>query len=141
MINKNSSHSKIKKEKEGLKSDKIFSGDPSKTETILPRINNRNEDKLPVKFLTKNFTNHNEYSSSLNPHRRSKTLLKRSKPKKAKLAEPEKPEEKFNFMDKFNQEVRERNRLRSIKVRRPRTRARRHRKHKNQSIIYYSFCI
>jgi len=60
------------------------------------------------------------------------------KKKQQELEETIKLEEQFNFMNKFNQDVRERNKMRLLKVHRTRTRVRKHRKNK-LSAIYYSF--
>ncbi|CAI2376878.1 unnamed protein product [Moneuplotes crassus] len=77
--------------------------DASRTETVFPEIKKIIEERPPTKISSKNFSNHNQ---------RSRTLLKK---KQKKLEDTEKLEEQLTYMAKFNQDVRERNRLRSIK--------------------------
>lgn len=129
----NKSQQKIERKSPSRPNKKVCKVNGSRTETVFPEISNIIPEKAPAKFVHKNFSNHNEYPAP-NSHRRSRTFLKK-KPKKVTEEEP-KLEEQLTFMAKFNQDVRERNRLRSIKVHKKKLKRR---AKKMKKLIYYSF--
>lgn len=114
--NQNLSQTRISKN-EMTKSNQNFNSDVSKTETVLPKIKNTSDDKSAVCLMNRQFMQPNsEYVDAFDKfHSRSKTLLKKKKIKKQQ--EIAKIEEQFNFMNKFNQDVRERNKMLNLKVR------------------------
>lgn len=73
--------------------------------------------------------------------RKPKTLLKKNKKQKPKIEnEIQEVEDQFNFMNKFNKDVRERNRVRNLKVSKSRQkRARKNLKKRQSYILSYSF--
>jgi hypothetical protein len=121
--NHNTSQSRINKN-DMIKSKKNFIAEASSTEYLLPNIKNVNDDSNKFNMISKLFNTNKYVNEYFKSHSHSKTLL--SKKKFKKQVDTAKVEEQDNFMTKFNEQVRKRNKMRNLKVGRSHTRVRKY---------------